>query len=84
MDLLKQKEVEDLLKKTSKYKNSFTKEDDILKFIRLYGLKKDDFDGLILKILVLSLMNGLNIQGTLYFIRVDLMVQNMLLINGGE
>ena len=46
MDLLKQNEVEDLLKETYKYKYSFDKEDQILKFIRKYGLKREDFDGI--------------------------------------
>ena len=46
MDLLKQNEVEDLLKETYKYKYSFDREDQILKFIRKYGLKREDFDGI--------------------------------------
>lgn len=46
MDLLKQKEVENLLKEVYRYRNFPNSVDAILNIMRSYSLKKSDFDGI--------------------------------------
>lgn len=45
MDLLKQKEIEKILKEAYKYRNSNYSIDKIVELTRYYGLKKEDLDG---------------------------------------